>query len=562
MLNTDKKVCRKCSQLLSAYGVEYAIVSPGTRNAPMIFALNQNADIKVHSVVDERSAAFIALGLATMLCRPVALLCTSGTAALNYAPAIAEAYYRNAPLVVITADRPADMIDNQRTQTIRQPGIYSNFIRYSCNIDEESDCSDVDTCMNDCVTKLSGPIHINLQLREPLGNVLDVDEPKICKFESIKAPLEIFPRRLQILSQILSTKKVLILIGHEMASSTGRLTPYLSDTLTSRGNIAVFADVTAGLHSDNVMGNIGLTLKSLSLEIADNLMPEYVITCGGSIVDQSAIEILKQVPGLRHISINAEGVDYNPIGCLEKTIQSDYVSLFEVVMPMLDDEVSYCDFHDAWVSASRHATQCAETICDEAPWCQMTAMRYIINHSDGVNLQLGNGMTVRYAQFFENNCNTVMGNRGVSGIDGSISTAIGASIADNERTTLLLTGDMGFQYDMGALACNFIPDRLKIVVMNNSGGGIFRLINNTRKLPIMEQCLASITNVPVHALAEAYGFNYFKAESMAELEAIYPDFYKNKHKSILELTLQSEIDNKVFNNYIRLINGNKNLDKN
>ncbi|MGM9860559.1 MAG: thiamine pyrophosphate-binding protein, partial [Muribaculaceae bacterium] len=233
MLNTDKKVCRKCSQLLSAYGVEYAIVSPGTRNAPMIFALNQNADINVYSVVDERSAAFIALGIATMQCRPVALVCTSGTAALNYAPAIAEAYYRNAPLVVITADRPADMIDRQRTQTIRQPGIYSNYIRYSCNINEDSDCSEVDTCLKDCMTKLSGPIHINLQLREPLGNVIEVEDSKIDRAGLVKEQLDILPRRLQILSEILSTKKVLILVGHEMASSTGRCVQHLSTALTS-----------------------------------------------------------------------------------------------------------------------------------------------------------------------------------------------------------------------------------------------------------------------------------------------------------------------------------------
>lgn len=562
MLNTDKKVCRKCSQLLSAYGVEYAIVSPGTRNAPMIYALKQNTDIKVYSVVDERSAAFIALGIATMLCRPVALVCTSGTAALNYAPAIAEAYYRNAPLVVITADRPSEMIDKQRTQTIRQQGIYANFIRYSCNINEVSDCSDVDSCLKDCMTKLSGPIHINLQLQEPLGNVIEVEDSKIDKVILVKEQLDILPRRLQILSEILSTKKVLILVGHEMSSSTGRREPYLSNAITSRSNIAVFADVTSGLHSENVMGNIGMTIKSMCHKIFNELKPDYVITCGGSIVDQSAIETLKKVPGLKHISVNAEGVEYDTFGCLEKTIQSDYITLFEMVVPLLKDEENRSNFHDEWTSASRHTYNCALTISNDARWSQMKATRYILDRSDDINLQLGNGMTVRYAQFFENKCNTVMGNRGVSGIDGSISTAIGTAIADKERTTLLLIGDMGFQYDMGALACNFIPDNLKIVVMNNAGGGIFRLISNTRNLPIMEQCLASITNVPVQQLAEAYGFSYYKAESYADLELNYPVFIKTKQKAILELTLQSEIDNKIFNNYISIINGNKNLDKN
>ncbi|MGM9859503.1 MAG: thiamine pyrophosphate-dependent enzyme, partial [Muribaculaceae bacterium] len=332
--------------------------------------------------------------------------------------------------------------------------------------------------------------------------------------------------------------------------------------LTSRSNIAVLADVTSGLQSDNVLGNIGMTLRLMRHEISNNFRPDYVITCGGSIVDQYAIELLKNVPGLKHISVNAEGMDYDSFGCLEKTIQSDYITLFEIVVPLLKDEENRCTFHDEWTSASRHAYNCALTISNEAPWSQMKAMQYIIQRSDGTNLQLGNGMTVRYAQFFENKCNTVMGNRGVSGIDGSISTAIGAAIADKERTTLLLIGDMGFQYDMGALACNFIPDNLKIVVMNNAGGGIFRLISNTRNLPVMEQCLASITNVPVQSLAAAYGFRYFKAESFADIELNYPDFINFKQKAILELTLQSEIDNKVFNNYISIINGNENLDKN
>ncbi|MDE6288503.1 MAG: 2-succinyl-5-enolpyruvyl-6-hydroxy-3-cyclohexene-1-carboxylic-acid synthase, partial [Muribaculaceae bacterium] len=168
--------------------------------------------------------------------------------------------------------------------------------------------------------------------------------------------------------------------------------------------------------------------------------------------------------------------------------------------------------------------------------------------SAGQHIELGNGMTVRYFQLMHLPQDvSVDCNRGVSGIDGSLSTAIGAACVSPRPVTLII-GDMGFQYDMSALATLFIPDNFRIIVINNSGGNIFRYIKNTRELPIMESYLASPVNVPVEQLARAFGFNYVKADSASSLEEALD---LRLPRTIIEVVTNPVTDNKILTNYYK-----------
>lgn len=539
-MNTDKKVCRIIAEILHQAGIEHVVISPGTRNAPLITAMTARKDLTVHAVVDERMAAFIATGMSHRSGKPVALVCTSGTAPLNYGPAVAEAYYRHIPLVVITADRPADTIDKLRGQTIHQPGIYRNYICKEIDVP----CHDYDNIL-DMVPQMfdaEGPIHINVQLEEPLGSVEE--------FNDVFPDYQISrrPERHQSLKEVLHDafhgSNTLVVIGHDFHGST--LPRQAVELLNSMPGVVVMAEATAG-----IKGFRSTDITAI-LTIAKDHLPTYLITIGGALVAQSLTSWAMAIPGLKHISVSTEEYPIDTYGCLTGTIKLTPEEfgrqlLLDFNSPKKD---TGSPFKKYWENLISESHTLLDEYLSEAPWGQWVAMDYIFRHAPGCDLHFSNGMTVRYAQgLIGDGIHSLTANRGVSGIDGSTSTAIGAAVV-SPIPTWLITGDMSFQYDMGALACNFIPPDFKIIVINNNGGGIFRFIKNTRGLPMTEKYLAGVTNVPVKGLAAAFGFNYFKASSKDELKRSFNDF-AGSHRAILEIITDSTIDNTIFHEYLK-----------
>ena len=222
MLNTVKYSCRCVARALVRYGVRHVVVSPGSRNAPLIVALARTEGLECTSVIDERSAAFVALGMAVQTGRPVAMACTSGSAALNYGPALAEAYYRNIPLIALTADRPEEWIDQDDSQTIRQEGAFANFIKRTYHIESvenpsEEDCWYVNRIVNDAMTEAlsrrQGPVHINISLAPPLGKTIDIPRaaPRIIRL--LEAEPMLSNQRMRELTDYAAGKKILLIAG-------------------------------------------------------------------------------------------------------------------------------------------------------------------------------------------------------------------------------------------------------------------------------------------------------------------------------------------------------------
>lgn len=567
MLNTTKKVARMLASLLAKHGIKEVVVSPGSRNAPLIVAMERQPGINTRVVIDERSAAFIALGISNAGNNsPVALVCTSGTAPLNYAPAVAEAFYRHSPLVVITADRPAEWIDQDDSQTINQLGIFNNFIKASYDIPVESDEPDrmwmINRTLNDAIIKASescpGPVHINVRLADPLGETAEFYDDD--EFGAATRCVQILPNSVtsekesfiaDICYRLLPPAKILILAGFMIPSGIDEVLKELA----GRPNIVVMHEAQSNLHGKGLfIPNIDATLRYVGKDLDERYSPDIVITIGGSLTSRMVKTWLRSLPELKHWSI---GLNNHSVDCFRKLSLRIPMSpikaltLIKDILPMSDTGFE-TDYKKLWKTAASSALLASEKWADESRWCDFKAMFTVMKRlPESYCLQLSNGTAVRYAQLFDySGLARIDCNRGVSGIDGCTSTAIGAALV-NKQPTVLITGDMSMQYDLGALACSFIPSDFKIIVLNNGGGGIFRFIRSTRNLDELQRDFVADVRLPLADISSAFGFKYLKATDEYELnDSLTELFADNSRPSILEIITDGDISAKRLSKFI------------
>lgn len=531
MENTDKVICRDLVAILERHGVRKAFVSPGSRNAPLLVAIARSGAIDPTVVVDERCAAFMALGYGVISGEPIALVCTSGTALLNYAPAVAEAYYRQVPLIVISADRPMEWIDQDDSQTLRQHGALSNFVKASYDIPDTPGVSMewyAARSFNDAMLRaLNGrraPVHINIQINEPIGRIVDCPKaaPKMINMITPREDLTVTESR-EIGQRIASPRRVMIVSG--FMAPDRRLNAALGK-LAQLPNVVVLTETVANLHGKYFIQAIDTVISEMTDREKVDLAPDVVITVGGALVSRFIKHYLRGLDNVEHWHV---GLSHTTVDCfmaLTQRIEMVPSVFFMQLASAMQPHRAACDYADRWLRLNDRATSTRQAYVAHAPWSDLKAFATLLPMlGNDVNLQLSNGTPVRYAQilagFRHHRCDC---NRGVSGIDGCTSTAAGAAMAYGGRPTLLITGDMSAQYDVGALAAaSAIPD-LRIVVIRNNGGGIFRFINSTAGLPERERFFAVGMNVPVRQLAEAYGFDYFEAADESGLRAVFRRF--------------------------------------
>ena len=549
-LNTSKKVAVIIARLLAAHGVNDAVLSPGSRNAPLLVAFEREQGISTHVVIDERSAAFIGLGMSSVSGEAVALVCTSGTAPLNYGPALAEAYYRQIPLIAITADRPAEWIDRDDSQTIRQPGIFSNFIKGTFDIDDEESPENikrVNQLLNEAVllakTGVPGPVHVNVRFSEPLGSIEEavlesIDNARLETQYNDEIDIQ------EIVNEINSGANTLIVCGFLPENN-------LSDPLLRLSrlqNVVVLHELQSNLHGNGAfINNIDATLSRLNTDCR----PDLVISLGGALSSRRIKGYLRGLEDLKHWGVGKKPYIPDTFGHLTGYLNIDCGRVVE----KLAESVSLAHFPDNqfkkdWIQASKNASRDILALSQESDWCSFKAIGYILKHIPVEwNLQVSNGTAIRYAQLFDCPVDGVVGcNRGVSGIDGSTSTAIGAAVK-SIKPTLLLTGDMSMQYDLGALGCTFIPPTFKIVVINNNGGGIFRLISSTKNLEELDRCFAADVRLPLEHLSEGFGFNYLSACNMEELKRGFEKMISHNDSPVIFEIKANDLPLNIFDEF-------------
>lgn len=528
MLTTDKKSCTILTDILAAHGVRHVVMSPGSRNMPLMVAVNRDKRFTASIVVDERVNAFMALGMAAATNLPVAIICTSGTALLNFAPAVAEAYYRHIPLIVISADRPAAWIDQDDSQTLRQPGALTNITKLTVDIaeprtDEDRWCANRQ--INDAILTATGgcqgPVHINIQLNEPLNGQEEITPGQERIIRRTDTETVISPQAINRMANELATSpRVMVIAGFMQANV--QLNNALV-RLSKRPNTVVLTENISNLRNAGFVECVDLGIREVNAANDADMTPDIVITMGGALVSRFVKTYLRAHHARLHWHVGMTRTTVDCMQSLTERVDMDACAFLSQILG-INLEVSDSSYAAKWQALKAAATARRNDIIGQSDWTELKAFAQILPRIPGqYDLHLSNGTPIRYAQLLaDKTCvANIWCNRGVSGIDGSTSTAIGSCMASG-RPTLLITGDTSAQYDMGALAVRNIPACFRMIIIDNGGGGIFRFIGSTSRLDEREALFGDPVNIPAEQLATAFGFQYLEANNEQELDEAIP----------------------------------------
>lgn len=555
--STDKSNVQLFARLCALRGLKHVVVSPGSRNAPLIVAFNREPDITTHVIVDERSAAYFALGIAQQTAEAVGIVCTSGTALLNYGPGVAEAFYQRLPIMVISADRPEEWIDQDDSQTIRQYKSLDPFVKASYQLPVESNTAQAEWYMNRMVNEAfnrmmsgrKGPVHINIPLSEPLynqGPVSTVIPRQIDRINTYALP----DNQLQKLAgHISESPKVMILAS--MHSGSEKLQKLLSQ-LAKLPQVVVLTETITNIQDESFVNCIDRTLCRMSQdkEEKQSYMPDILISYGGAVISKMLKIRFKENPPRQHWFIGEEEQVIDTFCSLTLQVNADPETFFAQLSPYIKANDS--GYNARWHELVDKADIKHQEYIDSIGWSDLKAHSLILKHiPENSRLQLSNGTSVRYHQLFKGcKANRVNANRGTSGIDGSTSTAAGAAAVYDGFTTLI-TGDISFLYDSNALWNNHLSKNLKIIVMNNNGGGIFRYIKGPLGLEEAEHFFETPHHVEIRQLAAAYGLNYQSAQNEKELQQAMHSLYAWDKPTILEVITPREVNDEILRNYFK-----------
>ncbi len=532
-------------------GINNVILSPGSRCAPLTIAFARHPEIHIRTISDERSAAFIALGMAQQLEKPVALVCTSGSAALNYYPAIAEAFFQQIPLVVLTSDRPKEWIDQYDGQTIFQEEVYGKHIKGSFQFPNHIGTSDDEwlasrisnEAINLAMEFPAGPVHINIPLKEPFypeknEELKFPDKPRV--FNQAKSYSQLSEESLMKLkSRLESVQRVLIIAGQQKPNK--KVQEQLNQ-LSKIRNVVFVTDTISNLQSDQ---SINLHDHWLNHhEISADLKPDLIISFGKSIISKS-LKLFLRSTEVSHWHIQPDGKAKDTFQRLTRILPSSPTSFFEWLITNL--KTQNLDFYQSWHGHEQKIKDHLPEILESEAFGEYSALFSVLKKTpENGKIHVANSMSVRYLNFLGKRNQEIICNRGTSGIDGSNSTAVGCTFTTKEPV-ILITGDLAFFYDRNAFWHNYTMPNLRIILLNNHAGGIFRLIDGPKNQPELEEFFETSQKLTAQFLATEFGFYYSKVVNKEELEASLKDFYSESlHPKILEIESSSKSNAELF----------------
>ncbi|RLD30684.1 MAG: 2-succinyl-5-enolpyruvyl-6-hydroxy-3-cyclohexene-1-carboxylic-acid synthase [Bacteroidetes bacterium] len=565
---SKKILSQSVTQLCIAKEISHVVISPGSRNAPLIIGFTEHSYFKDFSIVHERSAAFFAVGMAQQLKRPVILVCTSGSALLNYYPAIAEAFYSDIPLVIISADRPTHLIDIGDGQTIRQENVFARHILYSANCKEGEEHQDfneteINTALNTAIEH-NGPVHINIPFSEPLYELTDVSiTPRnvaaAVAYDPVNSSNDTMAELItsEIDNEVLrsfkdhwdTAERKMILVGTLSPNSIEQ--KYL-DTLAEDESVIVLTETTSNLHHEHFFPAIDQLIAPLDENGFKALQPELLLTFGGMIVSKKIKAFLRDHPPKYHYHIDPKKA-LDTFFVLTSHLPTD-VNVF-LNWLTLDNKQVKGNYRKYWLTIKEHRVKRHSSYEIQIPFSDfMVYSRVFENLPKNIQLQLANSTTIRYAQLFDLHPSfEVFCNRGTSGIDGTTSTAIGAAKV-SKLPTILITGDLSFLYDSNALWNDHIPKHFKIIIVNNSGGGIFRILPGAKELSHFKRFFETRHGLTAEYLCKMHDLDYASVNEAGSLESALTEFFKNSEKpKLLEIFTPAEVNDIVLLEYFDFI---------
>ena len=535
-------------EIFLAKGITNIIISPGSRNAPLTIGFASNPAFQCYSIADERSAGFFALGIAQQTQKPVALVCTSGSALLNYYPAFAEAFYSQIPLVVLSADRPQNKIDIGDGQTIRQENVFANHSLFNANLVEVASREN-DLKINEALDIAfvnKGPVHINAPFEEPLyETVSELD------VQSYISALKVDTAKVEDLTPFAAiwnkSSKKMILVGVNDPNAIDTAT---INFLANEESVTVWTETTSNLHHPSFITNIDTIITPFTDEDLESYQPEILITFGGMVVSKRIKAFLRKYKPKHHWHIDNHRA-YDTFGALTNHFKVDPQLFFENFIPLTSTSKSDYSLKLSKLQSIRKIKH--DAYLASIPFSDFTVFNIIIpSLPKNSQLQIGNSSAIRYAQLIPIDTSIeVYCNRGTSGIDGCTSTAIGAAVANGKPTTFI-TGDIGFLYDTNALWNDYIPKNFKIILINNGGGGIFRILPGHQETPVFNTFFETSHCHTAEHLAKMYGLNYTIASDESSLDKALFEFYAcNDQPQLLEIFTPTRKNDSILLNYFK-----------
>ena len=565
-----------------ARGIRHIVISPGSRNAPLVLSFSSDPFFSCYSIVDERSAAFFALGMAQQLQTPVAAVCTSGSALLNYYPAVAEAFYSDIPLVLISADRPGYKIDRGDGQTIRQDRVFDRHIAYSAHLKQDvthatstlealapellgtDDLESLQEEVNgynqqelqqslETALKNLSPVHINVPFEEPLygltdRSVFEVPENNISSNVELTEDLE------DVKKTWAASRRKMVLVG---VNPPDKIEQALLEKLASDPSVLVFTETTSNLHHPNLFSSIDSLIAPIEKDenpgaLFEGLRPEVLLTFGGLIVSKKIKAFLRSYKPDHHWHIHPIKA-YDTFFSLSRHFKQEPNTFLKQLLSTSHHGNS--DYKSFWEGRKMKIRDKREAYLKTVPFTDFKAFSLLMpSIPEGYMVQLANSSTVRYAQLFEMSpANPVFCNRGTSGIDGSTSTAVGAAL-QHTAPTLLITGDLSFLYDINGLWNKYLRPDFRIVVVNNGGGGIFRILPGKKESPEFEEFFETPQEQSIQAICAAYGLEYCTADDEESLNRALNTFYKDsKRPRLLDIRTPRTLNDEILLAYFEFL---------
>lgn len=558
---SDKISANILASLFLAKGITKVVACPGSRNIPLLGTLAQTDGISCYPVTDERSAAFYALGMALAAGEPVAVCVTSGSALLNTLPAVAEAYYRNVPLIIVSADRPKEWINRNEGQTMPQHGVCQGLFRQEVDVDEveEKDKSAADyatllinKALNACTAGEGGPVHVNMHFDEPLfafntgslpqaRNISRVIDNDICNDECQR-----------VIDEFISSERKIIVIG-QLPYRDGRIDDVLRQL--QRYYIVMAENLSTGfcaLPLDAVISAFG--------KYADSRPVDFVLSLGGNFVSKKIKSFLRSREVMNHCEVNKDGVAHDTFSCQTTVVRCSALSF-------LNELLVRTEHSEAGLGSDRMKEEwdiVAEkeriTVDDfQPPFSQLFAVKALETSLEDMDydfaVHYANSMEVRIGCLYSPNY--IWCNRGINGIEGSLSTAAGFSVVYGGMV-FCVTGDLSFFYDQNALWNSNLKGNLRVMLLNNSKGGIF---SQLRGLDLPDRVMGFVEGrheVNARGICEQNDVGYIAASNPEEFRAGMVHFLTEvtTRPMVFEVFTSADDDRMAFSELNNNINKN------
>ncbi len=540
---SDKRNVNTLTSILIGHGVAYAVLCPGSRNAPLVHNLQQCASIRCFAATDERSAGFLALGLALRLRQAVAVCVTSGSALLNLIPAVAEAKYQHVPLVVISADRPAAWIDQLDGQTLPQPNALKDWVRKSVSLPEPHNTTEEWYCnrlaneaLIECLRGGGGPVHVNVPITEPLYGFTEPELPH----ERIIHYVQARPDKQTcdvLVNRYAKSQRPMLVIG-QMQEVDSRLVEQIS-----RHAVVISEPLSvAGIQNH---------FEAL-LSLEENMTyykPDLVVYVGGNIVSKKAKEFLRGFVGVEQWTICTDGQFADTFMHLHGVVECDAGT----VLSLMAQYDGCTQFAQNWNKLLSVAALHADEFVPEYGSLAVVQCfeRLLQQHPTACSVCYANSSSIRLANLFAKHY--VYCNRGLNGIEGCLSTAAGISLANPGEKTFCVVGDLSFFYDETALWNHQLGGNFRILLLNNGGGSIFGKFKGLKESPARETFVMAKHHTSAEGICRSHHVAYRCVRDDVELQTGISEllFGESDRPMLLEIMTDMEKDNQMIETYFK-----------